>query len=84
MGLFGLGRVCLMVLGVGERVLIIEKCMCCDVDCLGFELFGFVFVLGDNCEDGIKNEKIIYVKVDENLCNFVVENDIEEIVIVCD
>ena len=73
-----------MVLGAGERASIIEKRMRRDVDRLGFELLGFVPVPGDNREDGIKNEKIIHVKVDENLRNFVVENDIEEIVIACD
>ena len=84
LGLLGLGRVRLMVLGAGERASIIEKRMRRDVDRLGFELLGFVPVPGDNREDGIKNEKIIHVKVDENLRNFVVENDIEEIVIACD
>ena len=58
LGLLGLGRVRLMVLGAGERASIIEKRMRRDVDRLGFELLGFVPVPGDNREDGIKNEKI--------------------------
>merc|ERR1712000_117978 len=83
LGLLGLGRVRLVVLGAGERASIIEKRMRRDVDRLGFELLGFVPVPGDNREDGIKNEKIIHVKVDDSLRNFLVENDIEEIVIAC-
>lgn len=65
-GLLGLGKVCILVFGVGERVLIIEKCMCRDVDRIGFEFVGFILILGDNCEDGIWKEKIIYFKVDES------------------
>ena len=84
LGLLGLGRVRLVVLGAGERASIIEKRMRRDVDRLGFELLGFVPVPGDNREDGIKIEKIVHVKVDESLRTFLVENDIEEIVIACD
>jgi sugar transferase (PEP-CTERM system associated) len=84
LGLLGLGRARLLVLGAGERASIIEKRMRRDVDRLGFELLGFVPVPGDNREDGIKNEKIVHVKIDENFRNFINENDIEEIVIACD
>lgn len=83
-GLLGLGKVRIVVFGVGEWVFIIEKCMCWDVDRIGFEFVGFIFIFGDNCEDGICKEKIIYVKVDESFLWFIIENDIEEIVIVCD
>ena len=84
LGLLGLGKVRLVVIGAGERASIIEKRMRRDVDRLGFELLGFVPVPGDNREEGIKNEKVIHVKVDDSLRNFVIENDIEEIVIACD
>ena len=84
LGLLGLGRTRLVVIGAGERAAIIEKRMRRDVDRLGFELLGFIPIPGDNREDGIRNEKLIHVKIDENFRNFIVDNDIEEIVIACD
>ncbi|MEG3767656.1 TIGR03013 family XrtA/PEP-CTERM system glycosyltransferase [Alteromonas sp. 14N.309.X.WAT.G.H12] len=84
LGLLGLGKVRILVLGAGERASIIEKRMRRDVDRIGFDLLGFVPIPGDNREDGIKREKIIHVKVDENFQQFIAENEIEEIVIACD
>lgn len=84
LGLLGLGRTRIIVLGAGERASIIEKRMRRDVDRLGFELVGFVPIPGDNREAGIVNEKIMHVKVDERFRTFMIENDIEEIVIACD
>ncbi|AXT39637.1 TIGR03013 family PEP-CTERM/XrtA system glycosyltransferase [Alteromonas sp. BL110] len=84
LGLLGLGKVRIIVLGAGERASIIEKRMRRDVDRIGFELVGFIPIPGDNREDGIHKEKIIHVKVDENFQQFIVDNDIEEIVIACD
>ncbi|CAB9494814.1 TIGR03013 family XrtA/PEP-CTERM system glycosyltransferase [Alteromonas macleodii] len=84
LGLLGLGKVRIIVLGAGERASIIEKRMRRDVDRIGFELVGFIPIPGDNREDGIHKEKIIHVKVDENFQQFIADNDIEEIVIACD
>jgi sugar transferase (PEP-CTERM system associated) len=84
LGLLGLGKVRIVVLGAGERASIIEKRMRRDVDRIGFELVGFIPIPGDNREDGIRKEKIIHVKVDENFQQFIADNDIEEIVIACD
>ncbi len=84
LGLLGLGRTRIIVLGAGERASIIEKRMRRDVDRLGFELVGFVPIPGDNRESGIVNEKIIHVKIDERFKSFLIDNDIEEIVIACD
>ena len=84
LGLLGLGKVRIVVLGAGERASIIEKRMRRDVDRIGFELVGFIPIPGDNREDGIRKEKIIHVKVDENFQQFISDNDIEEIVIACD
>ncbi|PRO68445.1 TIGR03013 family XrtA/PEP-CTERM system glycosyltransferase [Alteromonas gracilis] len=84
LGLLGLGKVRIVVLGAGERASIIEKRMRRDVDRIGFELVGFVPIPGDNREDGIRKEKIIHVKVDENFQQFITDNEIEEIVIACD
>ncbi len=84
LGLLGLGKVRIVVLGAGERASIIEKRMRRDVDRIGFELLGFIPIPGDNREEGIKKEKIVHVKVDENFQHFIAENDIEEVVIACD
>jgi len=84
LGLLGLGKVRIVVLGAGERASIIEKRMRRDVDRIAFDLVGFVPIPGDNREEGIKKEEIIHVKVDENFQQFITDNDIEEIVIACD
>lgn len=84
LGLLGLGKVRILVLGAGERASIIEKRMRRDVDRIGFDLVGFIPIPGDNREDGIRREKIIHLKVDESFQQFVSDNDIEEIVIACD
>ena len=84
LGLLGLGKVRIVVLGAGERASIIEKRMRRDVDRIGFEMVGFVPIPGDNREDGIRREKIVHIKVDENFQQFINDNDIEEIVIACD
>ncbi|MEC8377191.1 MAG: sugar transferase, partial [Pseudomonadota bacterium] len=84
LGLLGLGKVRILVLGAGERASIIEKRMRRDVDRIGFELIGFIPIPGDNREDGIKREKIIHLKIDESFQQFILDNDIEEIVIACD
>ncbi|WP_018983128.1 TIGR03013 family XrtA/PEP-CTERM system glycosyltransferase [Salinimonas chungwhensis] len=84
LGLLGLGKVRIVVLGAGERASIIEKRMRRDVDRIAFDLVGFIPIPGDNREDGIRKEEIIHVKVDENFQQFIADNDIEEIVIACD
>ena len=84
LGLLGLGKVRILVLGAGERASIIEKRMRRDVDRIGFDLIGFIPIPGDNREDGIRKEKIIHLKVDETFQQFVADNGIEEIVIACD
>ena len=55
-----------------------------DADRLGFELLGFIPIPGDNREEGIQNEKLIYVKIDEDFRNFIADNEIDEVVIACD
>ena len=84
LGLLGLGKARIIILGAGERASIIEKRMRRDVDRIGFDLVGFIPIPGDNREDGIKKEKIIHVKVDNHFLKFIEDNDIEEIVIACD
>ncbi len=84
LGLLGLGKVRILVLGAGERASIIEKRMRRDVDRIGFDLLGFIPIPGDNREDGIKKEKVIHLRIDESFQQFIVDNEIEEIVIACD
>ncbi|MDF2177282.1 TIGR03013 family PEP-CTERM/XrtA system glycosyltransferase [Aliiglaciecola sp. CAU 1673] len=84
LGLLGLGKVRLVVLGAGERASIIEKRMRREVDRISFELLGFIPIPGDDRENGIQGEKLIHVKVDENFRDFLIENEIEEVVIACD
>ena len=63
MGLLGLGKVRILVLGAGKAS-IIEKRMRRDVDRIGFDLVGFI-PIQVTIEEGIKKEKIIHLKVDE-------------------
>jgi sugar transferase (PEP-CTERM system associated) len=84
LGILGLGQTKIIVIGAGERASIIEKRMRREVDRVGFELLGFIPIPGDNREEGIQNEKLIHVKIDENFRNFVADNDIDEVVIACD
>jgi sugar transferase (PEP-CTERM system associated) len=84
MGILGLGQSKIIIIGAGERASVIEKKMRREVDRSGFELLGFVPIPGDNREEGIQNEKLIHVKMDENFRNFILDNSIDEIVIACD
>jgi sugar transferase (PEP-CTERM system associated) len=84
LGILGLGQSKIIVIGAGERASIIEKRMRREVDRFGFELLGFIPIPGDNREEGIQNEKLIHVKIDENFRNFITDNDIDEVVIACD
>ncbi|MGJ8682014.1 TIGR03013 family XrtA/PEP-CTERM system glycosyltransferase, partial [Paraglaciecola sp.] len=84
LGILGLGQSKIIVIGAGERASIIEKRMRREVDRVGFELLGFIPIPGDNREEGIQNERLIHLKIDENFRNFVTDNDIDEIVIACD
>jgi sugar transferase (PEP-CTERM system associated) len=84
LGILGLGQSKIIVIGAGERASIIEKRMRREVDRFGFELLGFIPIPGDHREEGIQNEKLIHVKIDENFRNFIADNDIDEIVIACD
>lgn len=84
LGILGLGQTKIVVIGAGERASIIEKRMRREVDRVGFELLGFIPIPGDNREEGIQNEKLIHVKIDENFRNFVTDNEIDEVVIACD
>ena len=76
------GRRRVLVLGAGKRASIIEQRMRRKVDRLGFQLIGFVPMPGDS-EQGIRNEKRIQLQ-DQSLEDYVLANEIEEIVVACD
>ncbi|MAT50036.1 MAG: sugar transferase [Porticoccaceae bacterium] len=81
--IFNFRKVNVLILGAGERSSIVEKRMRRAVDRQNFNLLGFVPISGDSEEKGIKNETTISLGMD-NLIQYVVENDVEEIVIACD
>ncbi|GBL04256.1 TIGR03013 family XrtA/PEP-CTERM system glycosyltransferase [Glaciecola sp. KUL10] len=83
-GIVGMGKTRILVLGAGTRASIIETRMRRDVDRIAFELVGFVPIAGDDRENGIKNERIIHAKIDDSFRQFLIDNDIEELVIACD
>ncbi|MBF7072150.1 TIGR03013 family PEP-CTERM/XrtA system glycosyltransferase [Glaciecola sp. MH2013] len=84
LGLMGLSSSRILVLGAGMRASIIENRMRRDVDRLGFELVGFVPIPGDDRANGVQREKIIHVKVDDGFKQFLLDNDIEEVIVACD
>ncbi|WP_395344623.1 TIGR03013 family XrtA/PEP-CTERM system glycosyltransferase [Ningiella sp. W23] len=74
----------LLVLGTGVRASVIEKRMRRDVDRANFDLVGFVKIAGDDSHEGIQNENIIELNVAEDLSNYILENDIAEVLVACD
>ena len=78
---FGFNKRNVLVLGAGERASIIERRMRRDVDRQGFFIHGFVVMDGD-LDDGIKNESKIII--DGSLVHYVLENEIDEIVVASD
>jgi sugar transferase (PEP-CTERM system associated) len=84
LGILGLSQSKIIIIGAGHRASIIEKRMRREVDRFGFELIGFIPIIGDNRDEGIQNEKLIHVKIDEKFRNFISDNDIDEVVIACD
>ncbi len=80
--LLGFNKAHVLVLGSGERASIIERRMRRKVDRHGFTLKGFVVMSGDSSE-GIKREKRISIE-NGALLSYVLENNIDEIVVACD
>lgn len=77
-----IGVIRVLVLGAGKRAKIIEQYMRRKTDRIGIEFVGFVPMEGDSLKDGIENETII--SSDQPLVEFVLDNNIDEIVIACD
>ncbi|MBA6294086.1 TIGR03013 family PEP-CTERM/XrtA system glycosyltransferase [Colwellia sp. MB3u-70] len=71
----------ILVLGGGERASIIERRMRREVDRKNFFIHGFVVINGD-ADHGIINENII--KLETSLVNYVLEHQIDEIVVAND
>ncbi|MEZ5481297.1 MAG: TIGR03013 family PEP-CTERM/XrtA system glycosyltransferase [Porticoccaceae bacterium] len=80
--MLGLNKVRVLILGAGERASIVEKRMRRKVDRHGFELFGLVSMPGD-APDYFKRERIFNIEKGA-LLSFVLENQINEIVVACD
>lgn len=84
MGLIGMSKTRILVLGTGARAAIIENRMRRDADRIGFELVGFVPIAGDDRSHGIVQERIVHAKIDDSFKMFLADNDIDEVVIACD
>lgn len=80
--LLGFNKSNVLVLGAGERASIIERRMRRKVDRHGFNLFGFVVIERDS-QAGIQKERKISIEKGA-LLSFVLENEIDEIVVACD
>ncbi|WAJ70709.1 TIGR03013 family XrtA/PEP-CTERM system glycosyltransferase [Catenovulum adriaticum] len=80
---FGFSRKDVLVIGAGERASIIERRMRRRADRRGINLVGFIPLQGDK-QNSIINENIIELDVKKDLEKFVIENDIQEIIIACD
>ncbi|MCU4675534.1 TIGR03013 family PEP-CTERM/XrtA system glycosyltransferase [Catenovulum sp. 2E275] len=80
---FGFSRKDVLVIGSGERASIIERRMRRRADRRGINLVGFVPIAGDKPQC-IINETLIELDVKQDLESFVIENDIQEIIIACD
>ena len=78
---FGFNKRKVLVLGAGQRASIIEKRMRRDVDRQGFHVHGFIVMEGD-LDGGVVNENRI--EFDGSLVNYVLENEIDEIVVASD
>ncbi|MGQ8364684.1 TIGR03013 family XrtA/PEP-CTERM system glycosyltransferase [Glaciecola sp. 1036] len=74
----------IVIMGAGVRASVIERRMRRDVDRAGFELVGFIPVNGDDRDNGVKNENIIEINLEEEFQEFITNNQIAEIVIACD
>ena len=83
-GSLGLVKSRIVILGAGERASTIEKKMRRPSDRRSFEIVGFIPVPGDDIENGIKKEPIIEIDINHSLKSFVVQNDINEVVVAAD
>jgi len=72
-----------LVLGSGERASIIEKRMRRTVDRRNFDIMGFVRIDGDTA-DKIPESKLIEFDYMNALYDFIVDNEIDQLVIACD
>jgi sugar transferase (PEP-CTERM system associated) len=84
LGALGLVKTRIVVLGAGERAAIIEMKMRRASDRRSFDLLGFIPVPGDNVEHGIQNEPILNINIDDSFKSFILENEIDEVVIAAD
>jgi sugar transferase (PEP-CTERM system associated) len=74
----------LVVLGTGVRASVIERRMRRVVDRSNFTLMGFIPVSGDQHDSGVINENILRVDLNTEFTDYIINNDISEIVIAND
>ena len=82
--LFGISKKKVIVLGAGERAVIIERRMRRESDRRGFEFFGFIKQQGDNSDAGVERETVLEFNSDQEFKQFVLDNEIDEVVIASD
>ena len=75
-------KINVLVIGAGKRASIIEQRMKRHVDRKRFNLHGFVVMRGDS-PDGIQKERKFTLE-GQNLSEYILKNDIDELVIACD
>ncbi|MGP9801160.1 TIGR03013 family XrtA/PEP-CTERM system glycosyltransferase [Rheinheimera sp. NSM] len=73
----------ILILGAGERASIIERRMRRNVDKRNFEIFGFTPIEGDK-NAGIPEHRLTRFDYQNDLFQFVSENNIDQLVIACD
>ena len=83
-GSLGLAKSRIVILGAGERASTIEQKMRRASDRRSFDVVGFIPVAGDDMENGIKKEPVLEIDIENSLKAFVVENEINEVVIAAD
>jgi sugar transferase (PEP-CTERM system associated) len=73
----------ILILGAGERASIIERRMRRNVDRRDFEIVGYVRIEGDKLA-AIQPQNQLDIDYSNNLFKFVMENQIDQLVIACD
>ncbi|MDX3772893.1 TIGR03013 family PEP-CTERM/XrtA system glycosyltransferase [Chromatiaceae bacterium AAb-1] len=81
--ILSIGKRRVLILGAGERASIIERRMRRTVDKRNFDIFGFVKIEGDK-DAGIAESRLISFDYSNELFQFVVNNNIDQLVIACD
>ncbi len=74
----------IVVIGSGVRAAVIENRMRRVVDRVNFNLISFIPVDGDQRENGVKSESFANININDDLADYLVREDISEIIIAND